>query len=218
MEACMLGASKLGWIDAIMMRYNFRLMNIDDMKRAVEACARAGIGLTAMKTQGGGQLTTDNDAELKLAGSFLQKGFTDAQAKLKAVWNNPDISSICSEMPNMTILMSNVAAALDKTKLSTLDMKLLRQYARESRSHNCAGCADICESSIQGNIPISDVMRCLMYARSYGNLQRAKIQFQKLPLITRRQITLTDYSLAEQRCPQKMAISKLMKEAVKELS
>ena len=57
-----------------------------------------------------------------------------------------------------------------------------------------------------------------MYARSYGNPQRTKIQFQKLPVITRRQITLTDYSLAEQRCPQKMAISKLMKEAVKELS
>ena len=68
------------------------------------------------------------------------------------------------------------------------------------------------------NVPVSDVMRCLMYARSYGNPQRTKIQFQKLPVITRRQITLTDYSLAEQRCPQKMAISKLMKEAVKELS
>lgn len=218
MEACMLGASKLDWVDGIMMRYNFRLMHTDEMKRAVEACTKAGIGLTAMKTQGGGQVNTSSDTELKLAGRFLQKGFTDAQSKLKAVWDNPNISSICSEMPNMTILMSNVAAALDKTKLSTLDMELLRQYARESRSHYCAGCADICESSIQGNVPISDVMRCLMYARSYGNPQRAKIRFQKLPEITRRQITLTDYSLAEQRCPQKMAISKLMKEAVDELS
>jgi predicted aldo/keto reductase-like oxidoreductase len=218
MEACMIGASKLGWVDGIMMRYNYRLMHTDEMKRAVAACTKAGIGLTAMKTQGGGQVNTSSDTELRLAGRFLQKGFTDAQSKLKAVWDNPNISSICSEMPNMTILMSNVAAALDKTKLSTLDMELLRDYARESRSHYCAGCADICESSIHGNVPISDVMRCLMYARSYGNPQRAKIQFQKLPAITRRQITLTDYSLAEQRCPQKMAISKLMKEAVKELS
>jgi predicted aldo/keto reductase-like oxidoreductase len=218
MEACMIGASKLGWIDGIMMRYNYRLMHTDEMKRAVEACTKTGIGLTAMKTQGGGQVNTSSDTELRLAGRFLQKGFTDAQSKLKAVWDNPNISSICSEMPNMTILMSNIAAALDKTKLSALDMELLRDYARESRSHYCAGCADICESSIQDNVPISDVMRCLMYARSYGNPQRAKIRFQKLPAITRRQITLTDYSLAEQRCPQKMAISKLMKEAVKELS
>jgi len=218
MEACMLGASKLGWIDGIMMRYNYRRMHTDDMKRAVEACARAGIGLTAMKTQGGGPVNTDSDTELKLAGRFLRKGFTDAQAKLKAVWEHPDISCICSEMPNMTILMSNVAAALDKTKLSVRDIGLLRQYAQETRSHYCAGCADICESSVQGNVPVSDVMRCLMYARSYGNLQRAKTRFQKLPVITRRQITLTDYSLAEQRCPQKMAIGKLMREAVKEFS
>jgi hypothetical protein len=218
MEACMLGASKLGWIDGIMMRYNYRLMQTDEMKRAVEACARAGIGLTAMKTQGGGQVNTDSDTELKLAGRFLQKGFTDAQAKLKAVWDNPDISCICSEMPNMTILMSNVAAALDKTKLSVRDMELLREYAQETRSHYCAGCADICESSVQENVPVSDVMRCLMYARSYGNRQRGKTRFQKIPVTTRRQMTVTDYSLAEQRCPQKMAIGKLMRAALKELA
>jgi len=214
MEACMLGASKLGWIDGIMMRYNYRLMHSDEMKRAVEACARAGIGLTAMKTQGGGQVNTGSDTELKLAGRFLQKGFTDAQAKLKAIWDNPDISCICSEMPNMTILISNVAAALDKTKLSVRDMELLRQYAQETRSQYCTGCADICESSVQGNVPVSDVMRCLMYARSYGNPQRGKTRFQKIPMITRRKMTVTDYSLAEQRCPQNMPIGKLMKEAV----
>jgi len=218
MEACMLGASKLGWIDGIMMRYNYRLMHTDEMKRAVEACATAGIGLTAMKTQGGGQVNTDSDTELKLAGRFLQKGFTDAQAKLKAVWDNPDISCVCSEMPNMTILMSNVAAALDKTKLSVRDTELLRQYAQETRQNHCVGCADICESAVHGKIPVSDVMRCLMYARSYGNHQRGKTRFQKIPVVTRRQMTVTNYSMAEQRCPQEMAIGKLMREAVEELS
>jgi len=218
MEACMLGASKLGWIDGIMMRYNYRLMHTDEMKRAVEACVTAGIGLTAMKTQGGGQVNTDSDTELKLAGRFLQKGFTDAQAKLKAVWDNPDISCVCSEMPNMTIMMSNVAAALDKTKLSVRDTELLRQYAQETRQNHCAGCADICESAVHGKIPVSDVMRCLMYARSYKNHQRGKTRFQKIPVVTRRQMTVTNYSMAEQRCPQEMAIGKLMREAVEELS
>jgi hypothetical protein len=217
-EACMLGASKLGWIDGIMMRYNYRLMHTDQMKRAVAACAKAGIGLTAMKTQGGGQVTTDSDTEIKLAGRFLEQGFTDAQAKLKAVWENPHISSICSEMPNMTILMSNIAAALDKTKLTAHDMGLLKQFAQETRAHHCSGCADICESSLRGNIPVSDVMRCLMYARSYGSRERGKNQFQKIPRRARRQMTVADYSLAEQRCPQKMPIGKLMKEAVIELS
>ena len=99
MENCLLGASKLGWIDCIMMEYNYRLMHTDRMQRAVAACVEAGVGLTAMKIQGGGSIKTNSETELKMAGRFLAKGFTDAQAKLMAVWENPHIASICSEMP-----------------------------------------------------------------------------------------------------------------------
>ncbi len=125
MEECMLAAAGLGWIDGIMMTYNYRLMHTDRMKRAVDACIKAGIGMTAMKTQGGGSIKTDTDTELEMAGQFLQKGFTDAQAKLMAVWQNPNIASICSQMPNMTILMSNVAAAVGKTQLSSNDRTII---------------------------------------------------------------------------------------------
>ena len=218
MEECLLGAAGLGWIDGIMMRYNFRLMHADRMKQAVDACAKAGIGLTAMKTQGGGQVKTSTATELELAGRFLQKGFTDGQAKLKAVWQNPQIASICSEMPNMTLLMSNVAAAVDKTALSDYDMQLMRKYAKETRSDYCAGCSDICESSIAAEVPIGDVMRCLMYARSYGNHKKAGDRFKNIPPKIRRQMIDLDYASAEQRCPRKMAIGKLIREAVKELS
>jgi hypothetical protein len=217
MENCMLAAARLGWIDGIMMTYNYRLMHTDRMKRAVDACVAAGIGLTAMKTQGGGSIRTDTDTELKLAGRFLQKGFTDAQAKLMAVWQNPNIASICSQMPNMSILMANTAAALDRTRLSATDRTLLQHYARETRSSYCAGCTDICESAIADNIPIGDVMRYLMYCRSYGDRQTAITQFNKLPAETRQKMAHTDFSEAERQCPQKMAIGKLMREALDEM-
>ncbi len=218
MESCMLGAAGLGWIDGIMMRYNFRLMHADRMKRAVDACAKAGIGLTAMKTQGGGQVKTNTATELELAGRFSQKGFTDAQAKLKAVWQNPQIASICSEMPNMTLLMSNVAAALNKIKLSARDLQMLRKYARETRSDYCAGCSDICESAVEPDVPIGDVMRYLMYARSYGNYKKAGDRFKKIPQKIREQMVDLDYASAEQKCPRKMAIGELIRKAIQELS
>ncbi len=147
----------------------------------------------------------------------MKKGFTDAQAKLKAVWEQPNIASICTEMPNMTLLMSNVAAAMDQTKLSNRELELLRQYARETRSDYCTGCTRICQPAIKADIPIGDVMRCLMYARSYGDRHRAMTHFQKIPLRIRRQMEGLGYSPAEQRCPQKMAIGKLMREALEEL-
>jgi predicted aldo/keto reductase-like oxidoreductase len=218
MEACMLEGAKLGWIDGIMMSYNYRLMHTDGMKRAVDACKKAGIGLTAMKTQGGGSVKTDTDMELNMAGRFLRKGFTDAQAKLMAIWENPDIASICSQMPNMTILKANVDAALNRTGLSSGDAGWLHRYARETHSDYCAGCTDICESAVEADVPIGDVMRYLMYYRSCGEYDYAAVQFKAIPEHIRRQMASLDYSAAEQRCPQKMAIGKLMREAVKELS
>jgi hypothetical protein len=218
MPSCLLGASKLGWIDGIMMTYNYRLMHTDRMKRAVNACMKAGIGLTAMKTQGGGQVKTNTETEFELAGRFIQKGYTDAQAKLKAVWDNPDIASICSEMPNMTILKANVAAAMNKTKLSSGDLNLLNQYATETHSDYCAGCTKICESAVNGQVPIGDVMRCLMYYRSYGDRGLAIALFNQIPEKVRAKIASLDYLLAEQRCPQKMEIGNLMKDALEELS
>jgi predicted aldo/keto reductase-like oxidoreductase len=218
MEKCMRKAATLGWIDGIMMSYNYRLMHTDQMKRAVDACAKAGIGLTAMKTQGGGSVGTTTETEITLAGRLLKKGFTDAQAKLKAVWENPNIASICSEMPNMTILMANVAAAHNRTKLSSQDLSLLRHYAQETGSDYCAGCTDLCESALKSNVPIGDVMRYLMYCRSYGDRHRAAMHFNEIPAAIRREMARVDYSLAEQKCPQKMAIGKLMREAVNEMT
>ena len=217
MEECLLKGAKLGWIDGIMMAYNYRLMHSDDMRRAVDACVNAGIGLTAMKTQGGGQVKTHSETELKLAGRFLQKGFTDAQAKLKAVWENPSIASICSQMPNMTILMSNVAAAQDKIKLSARDNELLQRFAKETRSAYCTGCTDICESCVEEEAPIGDVMRYLMYCNSYDDYQRAADSFNKIPQEIRTRLTRLDYLMAERKCPQGLPIANLMREAKKKL-
>jgi predicted aldo/keto reductase-like oxidoreductase len=213
MEDCLLGAAKLGWIDGIMMTYNYRLMNSDKMKQAVDACTAAGIGLTAMKTQGSWSLRSDSEAELKLTQRFVQRGFTDKQAKLKAVWENPRIASICSQMPNVTILMANAAAAMDKTSLSTEDRGLLQRYAHETASGYCAGCTRICQTALATPVPVGDVMRYLMYYHDYGDRDRARTLFAELPTETRSRLDRVDYSPAEERCPQRIAIGRLMREA-----
>lgn len=216
MEACMVGAAKLGWIDAIMMSYNFRLMQTDDMKRAVDACANAGIGLAAMKTQGGGSLKSFSETEPDLVDKLLAKGFTSAQAKLKAVWKNPNIASICSEMPNMRILMENVSAALDRTQISIGDENRLQRYAHETRRDYCKGCAHICEAALDGEVPISDIMRFLMYWTSYGDRSRAEQYFNRISVKRRTRIASLNYSAAERICPQQMAIGHIIRTALTE--
>jgi predicted aldo/keto reductase-like oxidoreductase len=160
----------------------------------------------------------ENETALNLTEQFMKKGFTPEQAKLKAVWDNPNIASICSEMPNMTILQANVAAALDRTKLSVQDKHLLEQYAQKTASGYCAGCANLCDSVTKGNVPISDIMRYLMYYINYGDHLRAIRLFKTIPSTTRKRITNFDYSRAEHLCPQKMPIAELMKLAAEKLA
>lgn len=224
MANSLLAAAKLGWIDGIMMSYNYRLMVTDKMKRAVDACARAGIGLTAMKTQAAfsanfyATIGSKTDDALKMTENFINKGYTAEQAKLKVVWENPNIASICSAMPNMTILQANVAAALNKTKISGNDKQRLEQYARQTAPGYCTGCAGICESAVDLDIPISDLMRCAMYHHSYRDRQKALTLFNALPSDIRKNIVKADYAKAEKYCPQKIQIGKVMKRIHEDMS
>jgi hypothetical protein len=222
MEDDLLAAAKLGWIDGIMLSYNFRVMHTERMKKAVDACFNAGIGLTAMKTQAtGGYGTTKvipDEKEQNLFDQLKTKGLTIEQAKLKSVWDDHRIASICSHMTNMKILADNVSAAMEDKTLSDQDNNLLKQYACETASNCCIGCARICEPAINNEVPISDVMRYLMYARSYCESERSRALFKNLPSKVKKRMANLDYSMAEQKCPQRMQIGRLMHEAVIELA
>ena len=215
MEKTLMDASKVSWIDGIMLKYDYRLMQTDSMRAAVDACHAAGIGLTAMKTQGGGPLKAENEADLKLGGHFLNKGFTEHQAKLKAVWENSHIASICSQMGSVTVLNANAAAARDKTKLAEADLKILREHATATSERYCAGCTELCEGALGNCIPVGDIMRCLMYQRYYGDRELAHATFGQLPDRTRELLANADFSAAEHVCPQKLPIAGLMREAQK---
>jgi len=213
MQDCLEGAARLPWIDGIMFTYNYRLMHEPRMKAAVEACYRAGIGLTAMKTQGGGPVKSDSESEIEMAGRFMQKGFTDHQAKLMAVWEDKRIACICSQMPNLTIMATNAAAAVDQTRLSQSDRALLAQYAEETCSDYCAGCGRLCSEVLGIKVPINDVMRCLMYVHSYQDLMLARSTFERLPAQTRALLSQLDFNEAERSCPRNLPIGRMMKEA-----
>jgi predicted aldo/keto reductase-like oxidoreductase len=211
-------APTLGWIDGIMTTYNYRLMHEDEMKKGIEACHKAGIGITAMKTQGGGPVKSDSEEELKLAGRFLEKGFTPQQAKIKAVWENPMIASLCSAMYNLTVLSSNVAAAVDKTKLDMTDLGVLKTYAQNTCNGYCAGCAEICSGALKEDVPVADVMRYMMYYNNYGDAILAREGFAQIPSDVKARLASLDYSAAERVCPQKIAIGEIIRKASKILA
>ena len=224
MPRCLSDAADLGWIDTIMTSYNYRLMDTDDMKRAVAACAKSGVGLVAMKTQAPfmarfwSDIGKNSDAGKAMMERFHKRGFTPEQARLKAVWENPHIASICSEMTNMTILRANTAAAADKRALSRKDRAILDTYARMTALGYCTGCAVRCESAVDNRVPISDIVRYMMYHDNYGDYKGASRRFCQIPSAQRSAVARLDYAEAERRCPQGIPIGRIMRDAAKVLA
>ena len=212
-------AAKLPWIEVIMTPYNFRLMQDPELQAAIDACHKAKIGLIAMKTQGMGQkVQVETEADKKLLEHFLQRDFTEGQAKIKLVLEDERFAAACVGMKNVSILNSNVAAVLDKKKLTQADEETLAEYAEATCSGYCAGCADICDAALPSVPYVSDIMRYLMYYNSYGEQAEARRLFAQIPADVRNKLLRMDYTLVESRCPRRMPIGRLIAEAVHKLT
>ncbi len=223
MANCLAAAAKLDWIDAIMTSYNFRLMQNPKLLDAIEACHKAGIAIIAMKTTGRTTLTRfkleiETEADKKLVSNFIQRGFSPEQAAIKLVLQDKRISAAPVQMENVNVLTKNVAAVLDKTKLTQADIEIFNEYARATCTGYCAGCAHICDAALPDTPYVSDIMRYLMYYNSYGDRDRARQLFAQIPPKVRNKLMSTDFSLAESRCPQHLPISKLVTEAFTKLA
>lgn len=217
MAKCLLAASKLDWIDAIMTSYNVTLMQNNRMQEAVQACHEAGVGLIAMKVLLGVQKRKP-EAEYKVVAHFLNKGYTREQALIKAVLEDKRITAACIRMEKVTLVRSNVAAVLDKTKLTKQDRRVLSNYAQAVCSGYCAGCGNICDRALPDTPYVSDIMRYLMYYNSYGDRDRARELFAQIPPGVRNRLLAADYSIAEAHCPQHLPIAELVAEAIRKLA
>jgi predicted aldo/keto reductase-like oxidoreductase len=221
MTGCLSFAAKAGWIDAAIMTYNFRVMQDAEMNDAVEACNKAGVALIAMKTQGRMQQAEQENEKAKEAVEyFTKKGFTDGQAKIKAVLQDKRICSACVGVGrgNIEHLISDVDAVLDKRQLDNKDVAFLADYAQKTCDGYCAGCSKICTQASPDMPYIADVMRYLMYYNSYGDREMARQLYAELPADVRVKMTSVDYSLAESRCPNRMPVARLMSEAAGKLT
>ncbi|MBN2211241.1 MAG: aldo/keto reductase [Sedimentisphaerales bacterium] len=217
MAACLQAVAKCGWVDVVTTTYNFRLVNDKPMQDAIEACHKAGVGLVAMKTQGARQ-KSDSEEEEKIARHFLDQGYTLHQAKLKIVWRDERFASICSQMENIPQILANVAASLDKTKLSAADRSALERYAQATCGGYCAGCTDICSAFLPDDVDISRIMRSLMYHYHYGDPAKARDAFARVPAAVRSRLLNVDYRRAEARCPNRLPIGEFIADAVNQLA
>ena len=203
-------AAEVGFVDAMMIKYNFRDYGNDELNRALDKCTKAGIGLVAMKTQGGAVSFEDR------VDPFVEKGFNQHQAALKAVWEDGRIHSIVSAMKNIKQVQENTAAARNK-KMGAVERERLQQYAAETSHLYCRGCGQHCEGCVDAPLHIADTLRYRMYYEYYGESQEARRLFRELPSGAKR-IANVDFSAAESACPYNLPVGELMRDAAAKLA
>lgn len=200
-------AAELPWIESIMFRYNFRKYGDKDLNKAIDACAKANIGLIAMKTQGSEASFQDAWKKFEKTGKW-----TKHQAVLKAVWEDQRLTAAISHMENFTMLRQNIAAALDKSKLGVLEKEALERYAEATRAYACDGCDHHCNPAVDGDVRIGDTLRFLMYHDVYREQEKAKGLFNALPASARK-LSVLNFEGANKACPNGVDIVAHMKRA-----
>jgi uncharacterized protein len=203
-------AAEVGFVDVIMFKYNFRDYDDAELNKAMDKCAKAGIGLVAMKTQGGA-VSFQNRVD-----PFAAKGFNKHQACLKAVWADDRIHCIVSAMKNLSQLKENTEAAR-RPSMGLLERQLLDEYAAETSHLYCRGCAHNCEGCVSAPLQIADTLRYRMYSENYGDRETARRLFSELPARARA-IAGVDFSAAETACPHNLPIGALMQDAAAKLA
>ena len=204
-------ASRTSWVDAIMFRYSFRDYGNKELNGAIDACAKADIGLIAMKTQGSEASIADAWKKFEQTGKWNKH-----QAVLKAVWSDPRISAAVSHMDSLEKLKQNIAAAVDRSELGILDRDSVRRYAVQTRSLACEGCDHHCNPAVAAPVQIGATLRCLMYHDVYGQPDVARERFRALSQAAQR-IAGVDFSGANRACPHGVDVVSLMERASKVL-
>ncbi len=204
-------AAKRSYVDAVMFRYNFRQYGDKELNLAIDAAAKADVGLIAMKTQGSEAGFRDAWKKFEQTGKWNK-----FQAVLKAVWADTRIAAAVSHMEDMTQLRENIAAAVDKTKLGQLETEALRRYADATRAYACHGCDHLCGAAVAAPVRIAQTLRSLTYHDAYGDRDKARRVFAELPEEAR-ELEGVDFRGANAACPHGVDVATLMQRAARVL-
>ena len=205
-------AAKAGWLDQMMIQYNFRTMDADKLKRAVDAASKANLGIVAMKTQGGAQEFQAGEKDPRM-NALIDKGFKIHQAAIKAVLADERIHAAVSEMTNTEELRENMGSVLDP--LNAKEARLLEEHRLLTANQYCHGCGHLCETASKG-VPVETVLRYYRYYEAYGKREEARALYQALPPESRA-IAAIDQARLDAACPHGLPVAELLKTADRRL-
>jgi len=146
--------------DVVLTTYNFTQDHRNEIKKAIKYATDKGVGVIAMKTQGGRRLQHDGSIEV------------NHQAALKWVLND---NNVCTAIPGMTTfdqldLDMTVMNDLTLSKQEKRDLQLSSMLPGKLYCQQCRQCISTCSKRVE----VPDLMRAYMYYKGYENVTQAR--------------------------------------------
>jgi predicted aldo/keto reductase-like oxidoreductase len=153
--------------DVVLTAYNFALERKDNIKNAIAYAVKNGVGVIAMKTQGGRRLQEEGEVNI------------DHRAALKWVLED---ENVCTTIPGMTTFeqLETNFSVMNDMALTSAERRYLDRAAKikgKMYCQNCRACVPTCPHGVE----IPNLMRAYMYARAYGNIIQARTTVSELP-------------------------------------
>lgn len=155
-----------GVYDVVQTAYNYVQDHRDRIKEAIRYAAQKGVGVVAMKTQGGASLQKEGKIEI------------DHGAALKWVLQD---ENVCTAIPGMTTFdqldqnlktMNDLALSLEERT----SLQKSRKIAETLFCQNCRSCLETCPQGVE----IPNIMRAYMYTYGYKNIIQAEDTLMEL--------------------------------------
>ena len=192
-----------GVFDVVLSAYNFTMDA--SMDKAIDAAAKAGLGVVAMKVMAGGaRRLKPGDPNLK---RLTQEGAM--LAALKWVIKKPSIATTIPSITDMDQLDENLKAMANP--LSAGDEKILSAHLDAIRPLYCRLCGQ-CDGDCQKGLPVADVLRYLTYADGYGQFALGRERFLELSA-EHQAVRCGDCAVCTVNCPHGVQVPSQMARA-----
>ena len=158
-------AAKMNFYDVILTSINYTMADDERILKAIKSCADAGVGIVAMKTQGGGRWYGDKSPE-------DIKATMNATAVLKWALKVEGVTTAIPGYTNFDHMNESfsVAYGLDYNDDEIKFLKDKNALMGAAFCRQCKGCLASCPK----NVDIPTLMRTSMYLVQYSNLSEAR--------------------------------------------
>ena len=150
-----------GVFDVVLSAFNFSMDPA--VEQAINAAAKTGMGVVAMKVMAGG--------------ARGQKAGQTMLSTLKWVTNHPSVATTIPSMTDMAQLDENVQAM--GSTLTAEDHRVLAGHLKMIEAEYCRMCGK-CEGTCAQGLPVADVLRYVTYADGYGQFALGRERYLQM--------------------------------------